>query len=308
MTLNQLIYFCKLAETQHYGRAARALFIAQPSLSKAMSLLEKELEVTLFSHHGRNVELSAAGKTFYTHVKPGLEQIMNAREVMRQYTGSQRLPVIGCISPAITSVLAPIMSAYRMEVQSFPRVSVRVDTSEALVEALRGGECDLALCTRIPDTPDVTFVPVASFPFVVVMREDDPLACFESIRPEQLRDRPMAFTNAAAYNEILMRVFARYGLEPLIHSYANDDAAMFGLVCAGAAVFITSDYPQLYSHGIAVRRLEQDVCLREFSLAYTERSLLNPAIKDLIDFSLAYCKSSPLSMLQKTAGEQQGIT
>ena len=43
MTLNQLTYFCKLAETQSYTRAAQALFIAQPSLSYAISTLEKEL-------------------------------------------------------------------------------------------------------------------------------------------------------------------------------------------------------------------------------------------------------------------------
>lgn len=48
MNLNQLIYFRVLAKTQHYGKASEILHISQPSLSKAISLLEEELCVTLF--------------------------------------------------------------------------------------------------------------------------------------------------------------------------------------------------------------------------------------------------------------------
>ena len=293
MTLNQLIYYCRLAETLHYGRAAKALYISQPSLSKSISQLESELSVTLFERSGRGIALTEAGETFYQHVKPALDQIASARDVMRQYSGSRRLPVIGCVSPAVTSVLSPFLDAYRMEGNSFPKVIVRVDTSEALVDALRAGECDLAFCTRIPEAADVTFVCVATVPFVVVMRDDDPLAACESVRPDQLKDRPMAFTSAPAYNAVLDRIFARYGIRPVVHSYANDDTAMFGMVRAGAAIFITSDYPQIYSHGLAIRPLEQDVCQREICLGYTKRSLLDPAVASMIHFLRAHTDETP---------------
>lgn len=52
MTINQLRYFCVLAHTEHYGRAADALYIAQPTLSRAISLLEEELDVELFPRRG----------------------------------------------------------------------------------------------------------------------------------------------------------------------------------------------------------------------------------------------------------------
>lgn len=292
MTLNQLIYYCRLAEVQHYGRAAKALYISQPSLSKSIAQLEDELSVTLFERSGRGIALTEAGETFYQHVKPALDQIASAREVMRQYSGSHRLPVIGCVSPAVTSVLSPFLDAYRMEGHSFPKVIMRVDTSEALVGSLRANECDLAFCTRIPEAADVNFTCVATLPFVVVMRDDDPLAAFERIRPDQLKDRPMTFTNAAAYNAVLDRIFDRYGFKPVVYSYANDDTAMFGMVRAGAAIFITSDYPQIYSHGLAIRPLEQDVCQREICLAYTPRSLLDPAVASMISFLQAHVAHS----------------
>ncbi len=284
MTLNQLIYFCRLAETEHYGQAAKGLYISQPSLSKAMALLEGELSVALFERRGRNVALTPAGRAFYDHISPALRQIDSARALMQQFSDVHRLPVIGCVSPAVTSVLAPLLDSYRMEGHSYPQVVLKVDTSEALVEALDRNDCDLAFCTRVPGARDVAFLSVATLPFVVVLREDDPLAACETISPEQLRGRPMAFSNAPAYNAILARIFERYDVKPVVHSYANDDTAMFGMVRAGAAIFITSDYPQIYSNGLAIRRLDQDVCQREICMAYTERGLLHPVIASMVEF------------------------
>ena len=65
MTLNQMTYFCKLAELEHYSNAAKALFISQPSLSKAIAQLERELGVSLFRRKGRNVALTEVGRVFY---------------------------------------------------------------------------------------------------------------------------------------------------------------------------------------------------------------------------------------------------
>ena len=98
----------------------------------------------------------------------------------------------------------------------------------------------------------------------------------------------MAFSNAPAYNSILERIFERYDIHPVVHSYANDDTALFGMVRAGAAIFITSDYPQIYSNGLAIRRLDQDVCQREICLAYTDRSRRHPVIASMLEFMEKY--------------------
>ena len=63
MNLSQLYYFKKLAELQHYTRAAKELYIAQPTLSDAISSLEKELGVALFCRDGRSVK-----PVSYTHL------------------------------------------------------------------------------------------------------------------------------------------------------------------------------------------------------------------------------------------------
>ncbi|MEF9877662.1 MAG: LysR family transcriptional regulator, partial [Gordonibacter sp.] len=72
MNLSQLYYFKKLAELQHYTRAAKELFITQPTLSDAMSSLEKELGVPLFRRDGRNVKLTPCGAEFNEYVRSSL--------------------------------------------------------------------------------------------------------------------------------------------------------------------------------------------------------------------------------------------
>ena len=64
MNLNQLHYFAKLAEVEHYTKAAEELSISQPSLSHAVSSLEKEIGTKLFEKQGRGVVLTKYGKIF----------------------------------------------------------------------------------------------------------------------------------------------------------------------------------------------------------------------------------------------------
>ena len=67
MTLNQILYFQKVARLENYHQAAEELYISQPSLSRSMAALESELGVALFEKKGRGVTLTKAGKLFLEH-------------------------------------------------------------------------------------------------------------------------------------------------------------------------------------------------------------------------------------------------
>ena len=64
MELWQLKYFLAVADELNYGRAAARLNVAQPSVTRAVQVLEKELGVTLFLRDKRRVELTPAGRVF----------------------------------------------------------------------------------------------------------------------------------------------------------------------------------------------------------------------------------------------------
>ena len=88
MNLNQLTYFVTLAQIENYTRAAKRLDITQPSLSHAISNLEKELQVPLFERHGRNVTMTKYGEMFLKYVQDslhilnlGVERIQEAARI-----------------------------------------------------------------------------------------------------------------------------------------------------------------------------------------------------------------------------------
>lgn len=92
MNLSQLYYFKKLAELQHYTRAAKELYIAQPTLSDAISSLEKELGVALFCRDGRSVKLTSNGSEFYRYVSDSLRSLDDGIDAMNRRKRSWAAP------------------------------------------------------------------------------------------------------------------------------------------------------------------------------------------------------------------------
>ncbi len=71
MNLHHLQFFQELARTQHMSKAAENLGISQPSLSYAINKLEQELGVPLVEPDGRNIKLTAFGKTYLNYINDG---------------------------------------------------------------------------------------------------------------------------------------------------------------------------------------------------------------------------------------------
>ena len=284
MTLNQLKYFCELAKYEHYGKAAQILYISQPSLSKAIKNLEEELGVELFSPNGRRVTLTQAGKLFYYQIIPILEQLDNACRSMEQFKNQSKQYSIGCISPAITSVFTPMIDLYKRNGNHVPKLSLTVGSSEELINDLIKGKHDLVFCTRIPNIGEVNYDLIARLPYAVVMRKDDPLVKQDHVTPQDLNGRDMVFSNSVTYASNIQRMLQHYKSIPIIKGVANDDSALVGMWKAGIGIFITNDYPAIHTEDLIVKELKQDLEYREIYMAYTDRSIQNIEISQLIQF------------------------
>ena len=87
MNLNYLRYFRVLAKMEHYTKAAEELAITQPSLSHAMSTLEKELGTYLFEKDGRNIKLTKYGKIYYEYVEKALGELEEGEKRIKELIG-----------------------------------------------------------------------------------------------------------------------------------------------------------------------------------------------------------------------------
>lgn len=147
MNLSQLYYFRKLAELQHYTKAAKELFITQPTLSGSISSLEQELGVSLFQKAGRNVELTKYGAEFLKYVNASLEQLDKGIAIMKGYSGEGDGGVIdlGCIITLQTEYLPRLLNGYSSVNERKPNQYQQKPLQE-LLSGVVEGKHDVAFC------------------------------------------------------------------------------------------------------------------------------------------------------------------
>ncbi len=140
MNLKQLYYFKRLSETEHYTEAASSLFITQPSLSHAISELEKELGVALFARKGRNVKITQNGKRFLPYVEDALASLENGRLTLQNNDSEKKENIrIAFIYTMGESVVPQLINKYTNSPSSHKvTFSFTQGTSLSLLQALKG--------------------------------------------------------------------------------------------------------------------------------------------------------------------------
>ena len=291
MTLNQLRYFQVLARMEHFHHAAASLYISQPALSRAISQLEQELGVSLFEKRGRNVALTPEGRLFLAYTDRALEQLDQGIAQISSFASMSDGVSIGCVLPAVSTYLAPLLERYRQKLGRPFRCRTWTGASQELLEGMLNGRYDLIYCSYIPHTKGVHFTPVCAFPYCVVTRKDDPLASRPFVLPEDLNGRAMLFTEPKPYADIIRGVLAALHVTPRVAGLSNDETVLLGMVEAGLGVFISTDYPQIHSDQIAILPLRQDRLLRYVYLATCEGRSYSPHAQSLIAYSLQQAPS-----------------
>lgn len=192
MNLSQLYYFKKLAEMQHYTKAAEALMITQPSLSGAIHSLEKELGVELFRKKGRNIVLTKYGREFYSYVSAALFELDKGIDIMQEHAGKLSGEIsVGCVNSLLSGYLPSVVKDFRDEVGSNVHVNTHMGQTDRILENVKSGTWDIGFCSYYEGFPDLEFVPVLSERLVVAVPLDHPLANQNSVRIDELASFPL---------------------------------------------------------------------------------------------------------------------
>ncbi|HJF77105.1 MAG TPA: LysR family transcriptional regulator, partial [Brevibacterium linens] len=151
MNLEQLKSFAEVAATGHFTKAAATLHLAQPSLSRQISTLEKELGAELFHRAHGHITLTDAGQTLLPAARRMLADAEAVRRDMDELAGLRRGRVrLGATPTLCVSLVAEAISRFHHE---HPGVELELmeKGSRELIESLGAGELDLALITRTLD-------------------------------------------------------------------------------------------------------------------------------------------------------------
>jgi LysR family hydrogen peroxide-inducible transcriptional activator len=145
MNLQDLRYLVAVADHRHFGRAAEACFVSQPTLSTQIKKLERELGVELVERNPRHIMLTAVGESVVERARVVLRETDNIREVARRATdpeaGSLRIGLFPTLAPYLLPHIVPVLH------ERFPKLELLlVEEKSAVVhQRLRDGQLDVGL-------------------------------------------------------------------------------------------------------------------------------------------------------------------
>jgi LysR family hydrogen peroxide-inducible transcriptional activator len=191
VTLTELKYIVAVAREKHFGHAAEACFVSQPTLSVAIKKLEDELEVKLFERSANEVSVTALGEEIVRQAQSVLEQAAAIKEIAKRgkdpLAGPLRLGVIYTIGPYLLPDLV------RQAIERTPQMPLMLQENFTvrLLEMLRTGEIDCAIMAEpFPDT-GLAIAPLYDEPFLVAVPSSHPMSALKTIRAEELKKETM---------------------------------------------------------------------------------------------------------------------
>ncbi len=208
MELYQLEAFEAIVAHGSFTRAAEALSLSQPAVTRQIAGLEAELKTPLFDRLGRAVQMTAAGEALHRYAETMMRLSQEARQAVADVSAGEAGRVsVGASNTLATYVLPPLLRQFR---QARPRVEIAIQTgvSAQILELVRAGEADIGLVTGEIRDPLLLTTFLAEYETRVVVSVGHPLARLTSVSASQLAGSPLILmesgTNLRTYVDRLL--------------------------------------------------------------------------------------------------------
>jgi LysR family transcriptional regulator, hydrogen peroxide-inducible genes activator len=145
MEVHQLKYFCAVAKTGNFTRAAAQEHVAQPSLSQQIQKMEQELGAKLFDRLGRGVRLTAFGQAFLPRAQAILRDLGEAASEIQQMAGSESGTIVFGSIPTIAPYFLPRRASRFLKQYPQVRLEIVEEITPVLLARLQEGTMDMAL-------------------------------------------------------------------------------------------------------------------------------------------------------------------
>lgn len=244
MDLKQLEYFVRVAELGSFTRAAIALDVAQPALSRQVRLLEVELRQTLLVRNGRGATPTEAGKLLLAHGRGILHQVERAKEELGRVRGALAGRVAIGLPPSLARVLAvPLTRAFRAQLPQ-ASLSISEGLSANMQEWLLTGRLDIAVLYNAQPVPEIEIQPLREEELWLVQQRPPGLSEDPPPAPMPLRElAEVPLIIPSRPNALRMQVeteLANIGCRPIVALEIDGVSAILDLVADGAGAALLS--------------------------------------------------------------------
>ena len=287
MNLYHLRYFVTLAHLEHYTKASQQLSITQPSLSNAISLLEKELGVALFEKEGRNVVLTKYGRVFLNSVEKSLDILDSSVEELKNIGAGEGNIDLGFLRTLGTEFIPEVCQNFLDEISN---KNIRFNfktasTTSDIIEGLKNKIYDIAFCSKIEKEANIDFIPVSNQKLVLIVPLNHPLADKDSIDLRETISYPqIIFSKKSGLRPIIDKLFEQIDKKPIISYEIEEDQVIAGLVSKNFGIAIVPYMDILKFMDVKTLEITHPSFERNFYIATLKDSYLSPAVVEFKNF------------------------
>lgn len=242
MELHQLRYFCAVAEHENITKAADALHISQPALSRSIKRLEEEMGVELFDRIGRSIVLNDKGKVFLVAAQSAIKSVDTVGQTLERYVREQS-STLNLRTPVYLGDDENIISSF---MKKYPDIYVRrAITPTPFIES---EVPDLSFFASFERHTESNHVLVGKENIVLAVALDHPLAKASTVRLADLRYEKFVTVLPCKVRNVIDGMFAEVGIEP---HYVVEDQNCFSvsrLVARGMGIALLPEITWLTSY------------------------------------------------------------
>lgn len=212
MNLQDLRYLSAVAQQRHFGRAAEACDVSQPTLSSQIRKLEEELGVRLLERTNKRVELTPVGARILEHAQRALDEAAQMEQIAR----AARDPLVGPLKLGVIPTLAPYLMPliFKPLKQSYPGLIIELweDQTRSLIDALRNHRLDAALLATETNAPEITEIALFTEPLMAALPRAHKLANSKAVSESALADELLVLAEGHCLaNQALSACGAKHG-------------------------------------------------------------------------------------------------
>jgi LysR family transcriptional regulator, hydrogen peroxide-inducible genes activator len=286
LEIQQARYFTALCDVLNFTRAAERCNVTQPSLTRAIRLLEDELGGPLFNRERNNTHLTELGRLVEPHVRELVAQAQSARSRASAFLQLRSAKLKVGVTRGVP--LPPLDDTIRRYAERHPETEIEIhdDRAQALQEALRRGDLEVVvLPTRPADIEDLHYHPIAEGGPRLILRADHPLAGREAVPLAEVGRLPLICGAGCHHWEAAERQLAELGAEVRPRVVTGSIDWTLDLVAAGVGVGLTP-YGGGLPPGLVGVPVEAPPLRRVVSLATKRGRLYSPPVKAFVDLAL----------------------
>ena len=287
MTLQELRYFCVTAEVLHYTRAARLLYVSQPSLSYALNKLEQELGLPLFEKHGKKITLTRYGEEFLPYAQRALNEISEGTERLRE----MKVPTSGIISMGyIYSVSFAVLPEFVNKFYAYQgseQIAFRFRQGLAgeLIEQLLNGSLDFLIAGK-PEIASIDYLPIYRQELYLIVPATHRLADARSVSLSDISGENFVSINhkTLTYHQLESK-FRKADVVPHTIIEADEYSSIAASVSMGAGVAIMPVMPILDSFHVRRIPFTDASMYRDVGVLRCSSYEMNPEMQSVWNFA-----------------------